>query len=84
MINYKTKGGTKLNNIDIKDSFANDKIIKEEDDCPTCGEKIYYSVVYDAYFCISCDKWLEKACRNPRCRFCADRPIKPSGLREAM
>lgn len=63
-----------------KANFENEKIIKEEDDCDICGKKIYYSVVYDAYFCIFCDKWLENACGDPRCEFCSDRPKKPSDL----
>lgn len=64
-----------------EENFENENIILDEDLCDTCKNKIYYSVVHDAYFCISCDKWLESACEDPECRFCSDRPDKPSDLR---
>lgn len=61
-------------------NFENKYVIKEEDECDICGKNIYYSVVYDAYFCTFCDRWLENACEDPRCEFCSKRPKKPSEL----
>lgn len=36
-----------------------------------------YSDDYDAYFCASCNVWLETGCTDPTCMFCADRPKHP-------
>ncbi len=33
---------------------------------------------WDALFCAACDEWAEEACEEPGCRFCADRPARPS------
>ena len=33
---------------------------------------------HDAYFCIACDRWLEKGCSDPGCEFCKARPARPS------
>lgn len=46
--------------------------------CPLCGQlnKIYI-YKYDALACISCNEWLEEACTDPMCSFCAGRPETP-------
>lgn len=46
--------------------------------CPLCGQmnKIYI-YKYDAFACISCNEWLEEACTDPLCSFCACRPETP-------
>ena len=46
--------------------------------CPDCGAPVSYSSEYDAYYCESCDQWLEEACDDPFCEFCAHRPERPS------
>jgi len=46
--------------------------------CPHCGKPSSYNCKYDAYFCKSCDEWLEAKCGNQYCEFCASRPDKPS------
>ena len=39
-----------------------------------CGAKKSYSDEYDAYYCNSCQQWLEDKCSDPTCEFCANRP----------
>lgn len=55
---------------------------KDDEICKSCGKKRYYSLEYDTYYCPFCDIWLEEACDDPECRFCASRPNKPSQLWE--
>jgi hypothetical protein len=45
--------------------------------CNRCGEQGHYSLNYDASYCPRCDRWLEGTCRDPRCRFCRPRPVRP-------
>ncbi len=33
-----------------------------------------YSERYDARYCKACFAWLETACKDPSCGFCASRP----------
>jgi len=51
----------------------------EADDrkCPYCKSIQFYFIKYDAYFCKKCNKWLESNCKDPKCKFCVDRPKKP-------
>ena len=50
-------------------------------ECPLCGrDNIFQIAVYDAKFCMDCDKWLEDVCGDPACTFCANRPYSPSGV----
>ena len=46
--------------------------------CPLCGQHSkMYIFKYDALACINCNEWLEKACTDPTCSFCARRPETP-------
>ena len=47
-----------------------------------CGKLRTYSFRYDAFFCADskCDRWLTAKCDDAACIFCAERPLKPSGL----
>ena len=36
-----------------------------------------YSEEYDAYFCGTCNKWLEDKCNDPECEYCPARPATP-------
>jgi hypothetical protein len=42
-----------------------------------CGSKKKYSDQYDAYYCLSCNEWLESKCDDPDCEYCPTRPDKP-------
>jgi len=46
--------------------------------CDKCQEKRLYDERYDAWYCLTCDEWLEKECGDSNCFFCAMRPHKPS------
>ncbi len=46
--------------------------------CSFCNNKLAYNEGFDAYYCIQCDKWMEKKCGDPACEFCTIRPEKPS------
>lgn len=43
---------------------------------PCCGAVRVRSEKYDAYYCGSCHAWLERACTEPWCGYCAGRPEK--------
>ena len=45
--------------------------------CEKCLERRIYSSQYDAYFCAQCNEWIEDACPDSSCEFCARRPFKP-------
>jgi len=45
--------------------------------CKKCTGPIYYSELYDSYFCGRCNQWHEDACSDPTCRFCSARPPHP-------
>lgn len=36
-----------------------------------------HSEEYDAYYCETCNKWLEDKCDDPTCEFCINRPVTP-------
>jgi len=44
-----------------------------------CEESKGYSAEYDAYYCESCNKWLEDRCDNAECEICIGRPPTPLG-----
>ena len=48
-----------------------------DDVCSKCGTKQIYYEKYDAYFCPTCNQWLENTCPDPKCDFCTKRPSKP-------
>jgi len=45
----------------------------------TCDKdcKQTYSEQYDAYYCESCNTWLEDRCDDPECEYCTTRPPVP-------
>ena len=45
--------------------------------CPSCGSRTVFDFDCDARFCPSCDSWLEGACNDPSCGYCANRPARP-------
>ncbi len=49
----------------------------DEQRCATCTtERVYYDS-FDAYFCPSCNVWLEHGCSGSSCDYCRDRPTAP-------
>lgn len=45
-------------------------------DCKeTCKKE--FSEEYDAYYCETCNQWLEDPCDDPTCEFCTARPLTP-------
>ena len=48
--------------------------------CPFCGSSPVFLInLYDAKACFFCNQWLENACSDPECPFCANRPASPEG-----
>ena len=46
--------------------------------CPICGQpEQFHFDRYDAACCLSCNIWLEEACSDPHCPYCANRPESP-------
>lgn len=45
--------------------------------CATCGSPRIYHEAFDAYFCASCNTWLEDPCGDPNCASCSSRPSAP-------
>ncbi len=46
--------------------------------CEKCGEKTLIQIYkHDAWACITCNEWLEKACDSVDCPFCFNRPKTP-------
>ncbi len=45
--------------------------------CPTCNATTIYHEGADAHFCPECNEWLERACSDPECDYCSQRPLHP-------
>jgi hypothetical protein len=45
--------------------------------CDSCGSRRICHEDYDAYFCPSCDAWLESTCSDKACSYCSQRPDRP-------
>ena len=45
--------------------------------CSACRNPGIRSERYDAYYCASCNIWLEGGCGDLECEFCSNRPINP-------
>ena len=51
--------------------------------CSDCRSEVIRNERYDAYFCETCDEWLEEICSDGcKCGFCKDRPEKPSQVKK--
>jgi hypothetical protein len=50
--------------------------------CEKCAEEHNYCEEHDARYCKSCDIWLEPVCGSSECKYCNDRPNKPSEVRD--
>lgn len=54
-----------------------DGFIDKENLCEKCGGFSVFYAIYDAYFCPSCNDWLESKCGDPSCLYCSNRSDKP-------
>lgn len=43
-----------------------------------CEENKTYSKEYDAYYCQTCNEWLEDTCTDRDCYYCINRPSRPN------
>jgi hypothetical protein len=43
---------------------------------PNCVEG--FSEKHDAFYCITCNEWLESTCDDPTCEYCVNRPEVPN------
>lgn len=48
--------------------------------CEKCGTIKSYSEQYDAYYCESCNIWLENVCNDYECDYCNARPEHPNDV----
>ena len=44
------------------------------------GHVTVYNEKHDAYYCKTCDEWLEDICTDRSCAHCNGRPLRPSEL----
>lgn len=51
--------------------------IAEGSKCLKCGDSQIYFDDYDAYFCPTCNAWLESRCSDAPCSYCCQRPAQP-------
>ena len=42
------------------------------------GHEVKYCPQHDAMYCETCDEWISQHCRDIECRFCRNRPERPS------
>jgi hypothetical protein len=59
------------------DGFTVSGHLFDDQRCPHCASAQVYYDDYDAFFCPVCNVWLEPACGDPSCSFCAGRPSMP-------
>ena len=45
------------------------------------GRTFWFNKKHDTYYDKEKDIWLEKKCDNPNCKFCKNRPNKPSEVK---
>ena len=62
--------------------MKNCKLCDEDPTYELSDQPISYNERHDAYFCSTCDKWLENPCGDPLCCYCSKRPEKPSDLKK--
>lgn len=45
--------------------------------CKACETEVLYDRKHDAFYCRGCNVWLEEACKDPTCGYCAGRAAQP-------
>lgn len=53
---------------------------KEYASCPTCQGEVICVNAFDAYACRACNRWFERACKDPNCTYCVKRPKHPNDV----
>jgi len=51
--------------------------IAEGSVCQKCNATLIYQEGFDAHFCPFCNEWWERACSDPECEYCSQRPLHP-------
>ena len=74
MVNWDEKEDKRIRR-ELRKSWARWSI--KYNKCKNCERKIFYNNKYDAYYCKSCNIWLEPKCGDKRCEFCSIRPVSP-------
>jgi len=46
--------------------------------CEVCNNQVHLNIKFDAEYCDPCDEWKAKKCKDETCRYCRDRPKRPS------
>jgi len=64
----------------IDSHSPNDLAVIVNDETHTCGDIVVLCEEFDAFFCGSCDVWLESVCGDSSCPCCLGRPSMPSGV----
>jgi len=49
----------------------------DESTCPACTHAAVLHLLHDARFCAYCNQWLDRACGDATCVYCAGRPERP-------
>lgn len=52
--------------------------------CDICQELLKFSEKYDSSYCEGCNEWNENKCRDEKCFYCKNRPIKPIQTKDVM
>jgi hypothetical protein len=61
----------RIDNVEFSGWIAKDR------PCSICGASQIYHDDYDAYFCPTCNAWLESRCGDASCLYCRQRPERP-------
>lgn len=60
-------------------SLADHDMLVNDEQHDVCDTNVVYCDVYDAFYCPSCDVWLERPCGDSECPYCPGRSDQPSG-----
>jgi hypothetical protein len=56
----------------------------DSETCPHCTTQRVYYDDHDAFFCPTCNTWIEAPCSDDHCRFCVGRPERPLPARSEV
>ena len=75
--NVVVKENEKNGTVTVNGSLIVGGFIDDDFFCDHCGSVRVYYDKHDAYFCPSCNIWLEGRCSDPDCNYCSGRPRTP-------